>query len=287
LLADILLKMLRNTILPGLMFFIAGLCCNAQVSMPVESTQDSILQFFKETASKQSEREKEAINDSISGLMERLLATPQSFDDPFTELSSMGKVYSPDKKLRVYTWNLPYADGTSRYYGFLQYLPDRNSVPLVYRLTDKSNAAESPDLSVNTKDNWYGCLVYEIFSSTIDKTDHYILLCYDPYNLFISRRIIDILYFDENSSPVFGKPVFSFRNRMVSRVIFEYSAKAQMSLHWVPEMKMIVFDHLSPSRPSYEGNYQFYGPDFSYDGFRLEEGIWKLVEDIDVRNFTE
>ena len=49
-------------------------------------------------------------------------------------------------------------------------------------------------------------------------------------------------------------------------------------------MKMIMFDHLSPSRPSYTGNYEYYGPDFSYDGFRFEKDAWVLTEQIDMRN---
>jgi len=57
-----------------------------------------------------------------------------------------------------------------------------------------------------------------------------------------------------------------------------------MSLQWNEKMNMIIFDHLSPSKPSYTGNYQFYGPDFSYDGLEVVNGYWDLVEDIDIRN---
>ena len=44
---------------------------------------------------------------------------------------------SPDKKIRFYTWNLPSADGTNSYYGFLQRKIDRNAIR-VFQLTDKS-----------------------------------------------------------------------------------------------------------------------------------------------------
>ena len=253
----------------------------------MEQDLNSIQKLLIEAASKQTDSEKELINDSISDLMLDMLEFRESFEYPFATLNSIGKVYSPDKKIRIYSWNLPYADGTSLYYGFLQYMPDRNSVPLVYRLTDKSNDIIDPETLITSNINWYGCLVYEIINSTVDKTDCYILLCYDPFNMFISRRIIDVVYFDENDKPLFGKPMFLYKNKLVSRVFFDYSAKAQMSLHWIPEMKMIVFDHLSPERPSYEGNYQFYGPDFSYDGFKFDDGIWKLVEDIDIRNLNQ
>jgi len=47
---------------------------------------------------------------------------------------------------------------------------------------------------------------------------------------------------------------------------------------------MIVFDHLSPSRPEFKDMHQYYGPDFSYDGLRFESGQWVLVKDLDLRN---
>jgi hypothetical protein len=33
-----------------------------------------------------------------------------------------------------------------------------------------------------------------------------------------------------------------------------------------------------------EGNYQFYGPDFTYDGLKFEKGIWVSYSNIDVTN---
>ena len=49
-----------------------------------------------------------------------------------------------------------------------------------------------------------------------------------------------------------------------------------MMLRYDDKLKMIVFDHLSPSKPSYEGKYQYYGPDFSYDGLIFEKGKCKI-----------
>jgi len=71
---------------------------------------------------------------------------------------------------------------------------------------------------------------------------------------------------------------------MQCRILFEYSARVQMSLRWIDSKKMIVFDHLSPTKASLTGNYQYYGPDFSFDALRFENGTWELVEDVDVRN---
>ena len=55
-------------------------------------------------------------------------------------------------------------------------------------------------------------------------------------------------------------------------------------LRWEKKKKMIVFDHLSPAAIRYNGIYEFYGPDFSVDGYKFKKGKWRYFNDIDVRN---
>ena len=156
--------------------------------------------------------------------------------------------------------------------------------PLVYRLSDHSEGIVDPEKAILNSNNWYGALIYEIIEQEHEDMLYYVLLGYDPHNLFVSRKIIDVLHFKNGREPVFGQPFFLYGGNVQSRVLFEYSAKVQMMLHWDPAVNMIVFDHLSPERPAYVGNYQFYGPDFSYDGFRFENGFWNLSENLDIRN---
>ncbi|MFO8020837.1 MAG: hypothetical protein R6U65_00110, partial [Perlabentimonas sp.] len=48
--------------------------------------------------------------------------------------------------------------------------------------------------------------------------------------------------------------------------------------------EMIVFNHLTPLQPNFTGNFQYYVPDLSFDGFRFEENQWVYTPDIDIRN---
>ena len=57
-----------------------------------------------------------------------------------------------------------------------------------------------------------------------------------------------------------------------------------MSLRYEKKKKMIVFDHLSPSSPSLKGKYEYYGPDFTYDGFSFKKGIWHYRKNLEMRN---
>ncbi|MBA7588034.1 hypothetical protein ES708_30082 [subsurface metagenome] len=78
--------------------------------------------------------------------------------------------------------------------------------------------------------------------------------------------------------------IISYNGHLVDCIEFEYNEKAVMSLRYNKDAKMIVFDHLSPSNASLQGNYEFYGPDFSYDGLTFEKGIWVHYENIVITN---
>lgn len=233
------------------------------------------------------ESDKRMLADSISLFMQQTLSLAGSFDYPFLRVSKMGKIQSPDGKIRIYTWNMPWADGTNTYYGFLQYKGDANNDIRLSVLKDQSVMIKDPEQNILTTEQWYGMLIYEIVEKKFKDRNYYTLLGYDNENPFLSRKIVDVLYFNDNHEPFFGKAMFHYRGKLCCRILFEYSAKVQMSLTWNDKLKMIVFDHLSPSKNSFTGNYQYYGPDFSYDGLRFENGIWELVEDVDVRNLNE
>jgi hypothetical protein len=278
----------------AVVFFVTALLCHAQSTDSLVAAEERLGSLFERISQVESDTEKEQLCEDISDVFDEMLLQPSSFKHSFDSLKNLGKVYSPDGRLRFYTWNLPLRDGTNRFYGMLQFKPDHLQEPLVFRLTDAGDQVEDVLQAVASGDNWYGSLVYEITQFESLDTTYYILLGFAPFDLFTSQKIIDILYFRPDIiqdktrlQPVFGKPVFLVGNKLQCRVVFEYSARVQMTLQWADQAEMIIFDHLSPLNPSYTGNYQFYGPDFSYDGFVFEKGVWRLMEDIDIRNILE
>lgn len=251
-------------------------------SLAGAETQIGLL--FLQMAASAADEDKQRINDSIVRIMEATLQISGSMDYPFTQLTRMGKISSTDNKVRIYTWNLPWADGTNTYFGFLQYKTNsKGDIKQVF-LADKSADMTGESRSVLSPAQWYGMLVYEIVETKDGGSVYYTLLGLDNQDLFVSCKIVDVLYFNENYVPVFGKSIFHYQNKLLNRIIFQYSAKVKMSLKWNPKMKMIIFDHLAPPNSSYKDNYAFYGPDLSYDGLRFVDGKWELVEKVDVRN---
>lgn len=250
----------------------------------IKEYENKMALLFDQMLKNADNNEKDAINSKIINLFTEALNVESSFEYSFNYLKHIGKVSSDDKKIRIYTWNVPYNDGTHRYCGFIQFRPSKNSKCVIYRLIDKSENIADPEKSSLTPENWYGALYYEIVTTKYKGETWYTLLGFDFNNIFSSKKIIDILYFDSYEKPFWGKPVFYYNNHLLKRVVFEFSARASMSLRYNRNKDMIIYDHLSPSRPSYEGKYQFYGPDFSYDGFEFKDGLWKEVKDLDVRN---
>lgn len=257
---------------------------NLTASNPeLKSYEDSLVFYFDLLRAETNDEYKLKINNKILHCFREALENEESFYYPFFELKYVGMISSDDEKLRMITWNLPYSDHTHKYFGFIQYKKNRRSYQ-VYELNDKSPDIKNPELAILSNKKWYGALYYQIITNKYKGAEYYTLLGADLNDLLTKKKIIEILYFDQNNEPVFGKQVFKNKSYPVSRVIFEFNGQINMTLTFDKEKEMIVFDHLSPSRPSLKGQYEFYGPDFSYDGLKFERGIWNSYTDIDVRD---
>jgi hypothetical protein len=143
-----------------------------------------------------------------------------------------------------------------------------------------------PD-SVLCSRGWYGALYYDIIPFSYGGKTMYAVLGLDLNGMFTNGKVVDILSFGKDGEICFGAPVINMGGRIMSRKLFTYSSEVTMMLRFDSLNKRIVFDHLSPADPSFTGVYQYYGPDSSYDALELRDGIWWLVEDIDLRNIEE
>lgn len=220
-------------------------------------------------------------NELIATLYEALLIEG-SFDYPFDSITKMGILKSADNLIRIFTWNIPQVGGFQNYFGFIQI--NKGETTLVCPLTDNRKSIELPHMEISSSDSWYGALYYSINIVEISGKKYYTLLGVDQNDMFSTKRIIEILHLNEKDEPIFGYPIFKVNDQIINRIIFEYSARANMVLKWEENLQLIVFDHLSPIRPDYVNNYQFYVPDFSFDALRFKEPFWVYESDIDIRN---
>jgi len=238
---------------------------------------------FEELKITDNYESKQTINNQIIIKFRKLLQFEDSYTYEFSEFTTIGKVFSKDALCKIFTWGFPNNDDTYIYCGLVQYYVKKKKQLVVYQLYDESKKTDDAQNVQLTNESWYGSMYYEIQSCKIKKQTYYLLMGWDGNNDFTNKKILDVVYFDKHGTPTFGFPFFMIKQKEYCRIIFEYAERSAMALRYDNQNDMIVFDHLSPSKPEYENNFQFYGPDASIDGFQFEKTLWKYVEDIDVR----
>jgi hypothetical protein len=114
----------------------------------------------------------------------------------------------------------------------------------------------------------------------------YTLLGWTPINRLVHRKVVEALDFTRENEQIpkieYGKPIFEIKGKRQHRLIYDYSAQTTMKLQFNEQQDRIVMDHLSPSEPQFEGIYEYYGPDLSFDAFKWEGDRWVYQADIDV-----
>jgi hypothetical protein len=225
--------------------------------------------------------------ENLSRLIDALLAQPNSSEIPLNMVKSISALESPDKRFRIITWNLPYSDGTLQFYGRIQVYKSRKSAENRIILTDYSEKLSKVASKTLKPDEWYGALYYQVIKTSWKKEVFYTLLGWDGNTAFSNKKLIDVLHFDKAGNAAFGLPIFGDGKRFRNRVFFEYAEQAVMSLRYQEKSNLIVFDHLSPTTPSMQGQFEFYSPDFTYDAFRFEKGKWQFISNYEARNEGE
>ncbi len=271
-------------------FLFLGLFLSAQQNemSEISYAEDSLAQLFdslyafNDIRYIRNDAEKNAINKQIVRIFNRILYYKQSFSYPFSKLKKLSVL--SDKRVRIYVWDTQLDDHSHVYHAFLQYRPNKRKF-LVYRLHDYSNSITNPLFLKLKPETWYGCLYYQMITKKYRGKYYYTLIGWDGNNLLTSKKIIDVLTFTASGKPRFGEKIFMLKQRKrPARIIYEFSAKTTMVIHYDAQRDTLFLDHLSPSKPEYTGLYQFYGPDFSYDGLYFRKGKWYINEDIKPHN---
>jgi len=271
-------------VLVSLQFFLGHAVVAQSCEESVASIESEVYQNLKAISINNQEQENLKQGVEVAGLMDSLVHYPCSFTRQFDTLNRiMGILDSPDKSFRIFNWSIIHTDGTYTYFAYLV-KTSAGGLPSVFRLVDKSDSIAEPKFSVHTKDDWFGCLYYDIIKTEEDKKNYYTLLGWDGNDLFSNKKIIEILTFSRVGEPVFGKNIFQDYEPKIKRVIFEYSQKSSMTLRYNEQKDAIIFDHLAPSKNIYSGHFDYYGSDFSFDAFSFYDGKWHYKSDIDIRN---
>ncbi len=232
-------------------------------------------------------------NKQFIALWNVILKDEKSMQYPFDSIKEVSRLMAPDKKFRIITWNMLREDQTHAFFGFIQinnsktikkgmFKKETTSEYEVFPLLDKSATIKNPETHVADPSKWFGMLYYELIKTD---DDFYTLFGWDGNDKLTQRKFIDILYFKPDGTPMFGKDVFKIPGKFAKRVMFEYAGEVAMSLKYNAGRKQIIYSHLAPNTidPTLEGQYQYYGPDGSFDALSMKKGTWVYEPAIDIR----
>ncbi len=254
------------------------------IAQNIESYETKLQVLFEKLKFTKNDNIKDSINTIILREFEKCLNIEKSYDYTFSKLENISKITSDNDLVKIITWNLPYKNGEFKYFGFIQHYNKKQKTYITTKLFDNSNNITNVENVQLTSNNWYGALYYKMVEVKYKRETQYVLLAWDGNNNLSNKKVIEVLTFNKDNLPVFGKKVFKYENRIISRIIFEYSKQVKMVLRYDENHNMIIWDHLSPSKHELRGQYQFYGPDFSYDGLYFNKGIWDFYSNIKVKN---
>ena len=227
---------------------------------------------------------KEEANKLLIEDVEELLLMRGSFHYSFENVDKLSIITSPDNKFKLFNWVVPKSNNTFEYYAYLQFYTKRKKEQFYFKLIDISAFVEDEQTKVFTQGDWFGALYSDIVHTKFDKKNFYTFIGWDGNNGSTTKRIIDILTFDENEEPIFGSPIFKMNDGTRTRMVLEYSKKVSTNMSYNEDEEYIVFDHLEPLEVGIRGMYEFYVPSLSYDGLTFKNGKWRLVEDIAIFN---
>jgi hypothetical protein len=245
--------------------------------------QDSLAHLGKTMINDPNELVRKNANYAFIKTLVSALKTNNSYLYKFDSVKTISILNSPDNKFRIFSWYVMHDDGSYRFYGSIQI---NTGGPLVlHGLEDYSPLQTNPEDSVVSNRKWYGAQYYKIIP-VYGQKPYYVLLGWKGNTVESNKKVIDVLSFVDNK-PQFGLPVFEGNTKTRKRVVFEYTRTVSMLLRYVPEQNLIVFDHLVPPDKKMKDKPQTYGPDLSYDGYKLQNGHWQFVHDLDMKNVSD
>lgn len=272
--------MIRNLSILLLFFLSLQLKAQEHEYLELHKAETQLERLFNELYS-DTIGDLEQVLREINFLIPEALTMPGAMDYPWDRLSRIGVRSSDDQEVRVFSWHLMDDPDSYRYFCYIQVGLKKGKVGL-FNLQDNLKPQRGVYRAVQSLDSWYGKLYYGIVTKKVKRRTYYTLLGLDFNNSRSNIKSVEVMTIHRNR-PRFEQEMFSNGDELVDRVVLEYSQQVAITVRYEPTLDLITFDHLVPLHPIYENNFEFYGPDGSFDGLRFEDGVWNLQNDIDAR----
>ncbi|MDR3329441.1 MAG: hypothetical protein LBS63_04970 [Prevotellaceae bacterium] len=224
-----------------------------------------------------------ALNRTFAALLEQTLREDSAFLYPFDRVPYLYRVASPNKRVRVFTWNVPLPT-EQRYYGFvLARSSAAVSAATVSPLRDRRRATNLVEGIATGPSEWFGALYITLTERYLPATRQtaYTLLGISPCGDGASnKKVVDVLRIDQAGRCTFGAPIFVKKGKVLHRLVFEYSADAVMELRYHERTGQILLSALVPINAQLRGFYPSYVTGDAYHALRFANGQWRMYENV-------
>lgn len=235
--------------------------------------------FLKDSLAENRRKAATTFNEKLKAT----LAKENSFAYAFAALETVSILYPEDSTFRIFTWQIYVDKNDYRYGGIVQ----RKDKKEVFVLNDASKEIATYDIEydVLSPDDWYGAIYFNLKSYDTKTGKKYLLFGFDGFEFFNKRKVVEAFYFDDQGQPVFGAPAFAktaegYEASTKNRLYIEYSAEVAARLNYDPHLEMIILDNMIAMKSPYKGVGNVNIPDGSYQGYKLNNGIWEYVEKV-------
>lgn len=206
----------------------------------------------------------------LSHLLYGAFRKDTSFKKQFPEAPGYKLLYNQDSTFRILTWQLIDASGEGRFYGLFQ---EQGELPV--RLNDVSmHVGELKNLTSHG-DRWMGIVYEEIIPYGKPEDSTYIFIGSGVVDKFSWKHIAESVAI-KNGVVVFGVDAFQKQGQSYDRLIIRFSAGTGVSMQYMPEKKIIIFDNLNRVYDPVKGR-ALYVPNGTYDAYKLKGNTWNFV----------
>ncbi|NCW87885.1 MAG: hypothetical protein EBV71_03225, partial [Chitinophagia bacterium] len=214
----------------------------------LEAHQDTLKEFAYYLNTDSLTEDRMIADSQFTRTLVRALQTPFSFYYPFDSVKGVAKLYAPDSSFRIITWNLQYDDYYCRQRGAIQ-MNTKNGALKLFPLRDASEFTDHPEDSVRSVKNWIGATYYNVIKKEYQGKSFYTLFGIDANNAMSTIKWMEVLHFSQQGEPIFGGPFFSYERDSIPvpakyRIQLEYKKNARVLLNYIPDMDLILMDHL-------------------------------------------
>ena len=267
-----------SVILTLFLFLFSPFITSAQVDT---TFRNSVLRTF-DIMRAGEDSEKLVAAAKLEAMFSDYYSNPTHFELELDSVPFLGQLSSWDGVIRMLCWNLVLENGNYQYHCIMRHKPSKETV--VVTVFQDNADWERMDRKPIRPNDWYGALYYKILANRYRGKTYYTVLGWDGKDNVTNRKVVDAITF-QGKSVILGSSIFkSEKGLPLHRLIYEYANDVSMALNYDDKEKLIIMDHLSPEDSRFEGQFQFYAPDFSYDALKFEKGEWIFERDVYAKN---